>query len=32
MAPPLDDDSELICGVHGYAVGKPYVLDLDSIV
>jgi len=32
MAPPLDDDSELICGAHGYAVGKPYVLDLDSIV
>jgi len=32
MAPPLDDDSELICGAHGYAVGKPYALDLDSIV
>lgn len=32
MAPPLDDDSELICGAHGYAIGKPYALDLDSIV
>lgn len=32
MAPPLDGGSELICGAHGYAIGKPYALDLDSIV
>lgn len=32
MAPTLDDDGELIRGAHGYAIGKPYTLDLDSIV
>lgn len=32
MAPAMDDDSELIRGTHGYAIGKPYTLDLDSII
>lgn len=32
MAPSKDDDSELIRGAHGYAIGKPFTLDLDSIV
>lgn len=32
MAPTLDDDSELIRGAHEYAIGKPYTLDLDSII
>ncbi|QOD67341.1 hypothetical protein [Pseudomonas brassicacearum] len=32
MAPAMDDDSELIRGAHGYAIGKPYTLDLDSII
>lgn len=32
MAPTRDDDGELIRGAHGYAIGEPYTLDLDSIV
>jgi hypothetical protein len=32
MAPAMDDDSELIRGGHGYAIGEPYTLDLDSII
>lgn len=32
MAPARDDNSELIRGAHGYAIGEPYTLDLDSIV
>ena len=31
MAPATDDDGELIHGGHGYAIGEPYTLDLDSI-
>lgn len=32
MAPAMDDDGELIRGGHGYAIGEPYTLDLDSII
>ncbi|WP_122567616.1 lipase family protein [Pseudomonas viridiflava] len=32
MAPAMDDGSELIRGGHGYAIGEPYTLDLDSII
>ncbi len=31
MAPAMDKDSELIRGGHGYAIGPPCTLDLDSI-
>ncbi|WHS60271.1 lipase family protein [Pseudomonas sp. G2-4] len=32
MAPTVDNDIELISGTHGYAIGKPYTLDVNSII
>ncbi|MBC3363617.1 lipase family protein [Pseudomonas sp. SWRI154] len=32
IAPAADVDTELIHGAHGYVIGKPYTLDIDSII
>ncbi|MBC3373014.1 lipase family protein [Pseudomonas sp. SWRI92] len=32
IAPTADAETELINGAHGYVIGKPYTLDLDSII
>lgn len=32
MAPTVNADIELVSGARGYVVGKPYMLDVDSII
>lgn len=32
VAPTVDANSELIGNAHGYVIGKPYALDIDSII